>query len=174
MNAEQIKGMWEAAEADYDVALHEWREMQEKYREEGGVSKEEVDKAMHKFLRAVGYATAMRDVYRLVPDEYPVVTLPDVQPESVESVTPYGDYCGYCYHHHADCICDYCKLQGHKWSVDYVVDYQIFHSCEVCGLEEAIGVMGVSGHPGDPGEQVSDWRQQIVEEAVKEDGQNGR
>lgn len=102
------------------------------------------------------------------------VTLPDAQPVTVQSVTPYGDYCAYCYQHHMDCTCDLCALNGHKWSLDYVVDYQIFHSCEVCGLEEAIGVMGVSGHSDPVGEQVVDWRREIVEEAINEDGQNGR
>lgn len=96
------------------------------------------------------------------------VTVSEVPAGDDGSVTL--DTCKYCQRHYIDCNCDHCWLDGHKWSLDYVVDHQIWHSCEVCGLDEAIGLTGVSGHVGPVGEEVKDWRQEIVEAEVAKDG----
>lgn len=83
------------------------------------------------------------------------VTLPKTQPVTAQSVT--NDVtCKYCNQNIGMCGCDYCELEGHNW-----IEMSGYRACLTCGIEE------------DVASPVS-WRQQIVEEAIREDAQNGR
>lgn len=72
------------------------------------------------------------------------------------------DTCKHCHRHFIDCNCDLCSLEGHKWSLSYAVQGELFKCCNICGLETSFFSL-----------EGKSWREQIViEEIIKDDARS--